>query len=119
MNDDAAIDTSRLDDLRDLFQEDFTNALASFLENAQAYTTAIGGALAKGDCQEAERNAHKLKSSAAMFGAVFVSAVTVDIETEAHRDDIAKAQVLYERLVPEMAKINVLIAAYCRDTEVP
>ena len=106
------IDVTRINDLRDLFDADFAATLRSFLGNAQLYTTTIGSALAQGDRTSIEHNAHKLKSSAAMFGAVLVSAISAEIELEAQGGETTRIQVLHAALVPALERAIRYLKTY-------
>ena len=113
MNDDPSfIDTTRLNELQDLFQVDFAAALTSFIVNATNYATTIGQGLTAADCKTIEHTAHKLKSSAAMFGAINVSAISIDLEAEARRNDLAKIPALYDRLIQELTRSIDYLTAY-------
>jgi HPt (histidine-containing phosphotransfer) domain-containing protein len=111
------IDITRINDLRDLFDADFATTLRSFLGNAQLYATAIGNALAQGDSAGIEHNAHKLKSSAAMFGAVLVSSISAEIELEVRDGDITRIQVLHKALMPALERAVRQLKTYTEEPE--
>ena len=79
----SVLDVTVLDDLREVMEDEFHNILASYLENAPLQLEMLEDAAKAGDIDTMVRPAHSLKSSSANVGAVRVSELAKEIETNA------------------------------------
>ena len=110
--DPSALDTARLFAMEDLFQQEFPGSLKRFLENATLYSGEITKAVAQQDWQIARDNAHKLKSSAAMFGLPVMSAICVEIEAKAVATDHGNIAALAGDLGEQVTKAARFFASF-------
>ena len=84
-SDDAGsqIDAKVLNDLREVMEDEFGKILSSYLKNAPLQLETLEDAAKAGDIDTMIRPAHSLKSSSANVGAMRVSELAKEIETNA------------------------------------
>ena len=69
----TVIDTTVLDDIRDLMEDDFPDLVRCFLEDSADLIDQLDQGIARGDADSVHRAAHTLKSSSAALGALALS----------------------------------------------
>ncbi|SDW53992.1 Hpt domain-containing protein [Thiocapsa roseopersicina] len=69
----TVIDTTVLDDIRDLMEDDFADLVRRFLEDSADLIDQLDQGIARGDADAVYRAAHTLKSSSAALGALALS----------------------------------------------
>lgn len=84
------LDDGAAESLRDaLGAGAFRDLVQTFLTNSSSLETKLDEALAARDAKEAERCAHDLKSTSAIFGATTLSDVYAELELRAKEGDFA------------------------------
>ena len=69
----TVIDTTVLEDIRDLMEDDFPDLVRRFLEDSADLIDQLDQGIARGDADSVYRAAHTLKSSSAALGALALS----------------------------------------------
>jgi PAS domain S-box-containing protein len=100
-----AIDSVRLDSLRELMQDDFGELLASFLDHTPRLLEQLADAIAEGDPGKQANASHPLKSSAAIFGAGDLAILAEQAETSGLRGIVVDPAFL-ERIRLEFEKVR-------------
>lgn len=93
----SAIDTSVLQELYEIMEEDFVGLLLTFLDNAPGQMAEIEKAVLAGDVKSLVLPAHSLKSSSANVGAMALSALAKELEMLAREGTTERMQVVLER----------------------
>jgi HPt (histidine-containing phosphotransfer) domain-containing protein len=89
----AVLDAGALDELVDVIgAESVTEALGLFFESAAEAVSRIVAALERADLAEAGRQAHALKSSAALLGAAALASAMTRLEAASRQGHMAAAQ---------------------------
>ena len=94
------LDSSVIDELREVMEEGFREIVCSFLENSPELMDALEIAGERNDCAAMASAAHSLKSSSANMGASSLSAKARSIEMAAREDDCEAAAAGFEAMVP-------------------
>ncbi|MCW8891159.1 MAG: ATP-binding protein [Sedimenticola sp.] len=94
----AVIDTSIIEELYEIMEEDVVSLLLSFLDAAPALIREVEAGILDGDAQQIIMPAHSLKSSSANVGAKQLSETARQIEMAARQQDLSCITILFERL---------------------
>ncbi|HLW69357.1 MAG TPA: Hpt domain-containing protein [Candidatus Binataceae bacterium] len=107
------LDAEVIADLRSEGDELLEDLIALFVSETPKRLATLAGSADAGNCAEAERAAHTLKSSAATLGAQVLSATAAAMEDAARGrrlEDVARL------LGPLEAEANRVIAALCEES---
>jgi HPt (histidine-containing phosphotransfer) domain-containing protein len=100
-----AVDPAVLERLRSTMGEGFDELLSTFVEDSQELEDAMRRALTRKDADAFRRAAHSLKSNAASFGAMGLSALAKDLEILARSGSLDGAAARVERLAGERERV--------------
>jgi HPt (histidine-containing phosphotransfer) domain-containing protein len=99
--------------LEDVGRQNAGPVLDAFIGELEALAVVLDGAAAENDLEEMGRSSHRLKGSAASFGALLLSRVSAEIEKAAKANDLASAlarmpklRTLYEESLHAMARFR-------------
>ncbi len=108
----SQIDMNTFNDLKDATGADFISELIdTFLDDAPSLIQQMQDALAKTDVDSFRRAAHSMKSNAATFGAMELSAQAKELESIARGNNLVvgnKIQVMNETLSRVASDLNAL-----------
>ncbi len=93
-----ALDLEVFYKLKKIFGEKFSSAIEQHTQNSHKNVKCVETAIQQGDFKTLERAAHSLKGSSAQFGAIYLSAVAVNMETLAKSEELDKASILLAEL---------------------
>ncbi len=93
----SAIDTSVLEELYEIMEEDFVGLLLTFLQNSPNQLAEIEKAVVAGDLASLVLPAHSLKSSSANVGAMTLSELARELEMSARAGTTEGVQAVFER----------------------
>jgi HPt (histidine-containing phosphotransfer) domain-containing protein len=100
------LDPAAVERLRTTMGAAFLDELvATFVEDSQELVGTMRGALGRIDAASLRRAAHSLKSNAAGFGAMTLSALARDVEALARSGDLEAAAPWVERLAGECERV--------------
>lgn len=96
-------------------EETFHHIAGIFLEQVESGIGAIGAAIREGSGEELARQAHRLKSSAATFGAHGLTSLLVRLEQAGTSADLVEAGRIGLVLAPEAERVRVELGALLAD----
>ena len=106
------IDSDILEGLRDLFGDEFDSLLADYLLEAPDLAAQIAAAVEQGNAALATAAAHQLKATSATFGALALTEIAEQIESQALAPDLSGCRQLVERCLDEAERVTrVLVQA--------
>lgn len=108
----AHLDRKPLDEFRSQLGEDFAMLVDTFLESTPLLLNEISSALAAGDTAALHRHAHSLKSSAATYGAMYLSAMARALEQDAAVSELANAAAAIAALRVEYEAVAAELRSY-------
>lgn len=103
----SALDAAVLRRLRDDVggADALEGLVEAFLDESPRLAQELAGALARADAPRAQRAAHTLKSNAAAFGALELSALCRDAEERARAGDLGGLDARVPALAAELARV--------------
>ena len=100
------LDAATFATLRDSYGAEFVAEMVDlFLKDAPAQVEEIRRAIAAGDAEGVRRGAHTLKSNAALFGALDLEALCLDLEDRGRKGAIDGATGLLLRIESELRRV--------------
>jgi signal transduction histidine kinase/HPt (histidine-containing phosphotransfer) domain-containing protein len=108
----AHLDRKPLDNFRAQFGSDFAPLVDVFLESTPPLFDEMSAALAENDAATLRRHAHSLKSSAATYGALHLSAMARMLEHDAADGRLAAAQAAIAALRAEYDAVATELRSY-------
>ena len=87
MSNNNAVDNSKVQKMQAILKDNFQDTMEAFLNDAETYIDEIERQIDSSDLSKAKEVAHKLKSSAGLFGLVNVNKLSEKIEREANNSN--------------------------------
>jgi HPt (histidine-containing phosphotransfer) domain-containing protein len=102
-----------MDDLREEGEDFLIDLIELFLRETPARLALLATAIAKGDRPTAERAAHTLKGTAAVFGADAMQAVAAAAELAARAGELGEVARLLDELQTASERVRLALLAAC------
>jgi PAS domain S-box-containing protein len=110
-----AIDAEHLAQLRDVMEDEFVDLLQTYLENSPKEISKLKAALAQGDTEAVVKSAHTLKGSSSNLGAVRLSSLCKQIESNGRAGQLdEQTRALYEAVEQEFVAVRTRFLAECQ-----
>ncbi len=113
-----ALDPSMLAALEELDQSQsgvMAHLIRLFLHEAPAQLAALQEAVAQGDALRVEEMAHRLKGSAAQFGAMRMSRTCAALQETGHRADLGRAAAQMADLEREFVRVRTALESMLQE----
>ena len=111
--DSAPIDTDTFEALRDLFGEEFEALLCGYLVNAPELAAQIAAAVQAQNTAEVAAAAHQLKATSATFGALPLTEIAEQIESQASAGNLRGCRTLVDSCLDEADRVSRALKSAC------
>ena len=105
MSENNAIDHSVIEALKEIMGDAFSILVPTFTDDTGKLVHSLSELQKQNDIEVFTRNAHSIKSSSANLGALQLSAMAAEIETQGKNGNITNSHILIEQLTDEFEKV--------------
>ncbi len=111
----AAVDAAQFAQLADTMGDELPVLVEDFVASTDAMFHQLADSQVRIDAQAVTRHVHTLKSSAAMIGAMRLSAQARELEAETKRGELGSLDAALARMQPEFARVCAELERAARD----
>lgn len=108
---DIHLDSSVLEVLRDVMEDEYSLLLQTFLQDSEERLRLLRQTESSADAQAMRLAAHSFKGSCSNMGAVLLAGLCKQLEELARREQLAGVPVLLEQVEREFAIVRILFKA--------
>ena len=109
----APIETDTFEALRDLFGEEFEALLRDYLVNAPDLAAQIAAAVQEQNSAAVAAAAHQLKATSATFGALPLTEIAEQIESQASAGNLCECRQLVDSCLDEADRVSRALKSAC------
>ncbi len=100
------LDKSSLMALKEIMGSDFKNLIDIFIEDSEARIKQLGNLLKTDNADEIRKMAHSIKGSSGNLYATRMSDFCLDLEKQAHENDLRNANTLHQQIAEEFILVK-------------
>ena len=100
------VDTETLSMLKEVMEDDFSELITTFLDDASSRVGQLPSLLEQGDAKALRLCAHSLKGSSSNLGAIVFAELCFEIESRANDNQLEEIEGYIERIEQEFLRVK-------------